>query len=111
MKTKTRPKPNAAPPCADVSELDAIQQIEIALADAERALKSRPARTVTIPAHVKSEIAELLNDLLAKSNQKSAGTLYRLSFVLAGIMPTRALEKCIDRAADAVCKKNGVTFC
>jgi len=113
-----RSKPVAAlpPPTPPVgkpnlSEMEELRRIEIALAEVESTFSGNDGQAVTInpvPAVLIADITELLEELIDTASPKQASTISRLAYVLCGVIP--GLQAVSQRADITLCRKCGVTF-
>ena len=98
-------------PMDNVSEMEELRRIELALTDAENALAENPGQEVTIHSVLAvtiADVAELLEELIDTASPKLASTISRLAYVLCGVIP--GLQAVSKRADIALCRKCGVTF-
>ena len=103
--------PSPYQPVPNQSEMEELRRIELAIADAEKALAGNPGQAVTInsvSAVTIADVAELLEELIDTASPKLASTISRLAYVLCGVIP--GLQAISKRADIALCRKCGVTF-
>jgi len=95
----------------NLSEMEELRRIEIALAEVENSFAGNTGQAVTlnpISAVVIADLTELLEELIDTASPKQASTISRLAYVLCEIMP--GLHAVSKRADITLCRKCGVTF-
>jgi hypothetical protein len=105
------PAPSQPAGKPNLSEMEELRRIEIALAEVENSIagvSEQPVTMKSVPAVLIADITELLEELIDTASPKLASTISRLTYVLCEVMP--GLHAVSKRADITLCRKCGVTF-